>query len=33
MRFWDATWAIDLPLWASTLAHDQRRTGMLEGTP
>lgn len=25
MRFWDATWDIAVPLWASALAHDQRR--------
>ena len=24
MRFWDATWDIDLPLWASSLAYAQR---------
>jgi hypothetical protein len=27
MRFWDATWEIDVPLWASTFAHDQRAGG------
>jgi hypothetical protein len=27
MRFWDATWEVDVPLWASSLAHDQRAGG------
>lgn len=27
MRFWDATWEVDVPLWSSPLAHDLRRGG------
>ena len=34
MRFWDATWDIDLPLWASSLAFGQRaRAGATEDGP
>jgi hypothetical protein len=32
MRFWDATWQVDVPLWSSVLAHDLR-AGKGEGGP
>lgn len=33
LRFVDTTWEIDVPLWASVLAHDLRAGAVGEGTP